>query len=172
MGLSIIYASTPDGIIGVDGKLPWSGLREDMSHFKALTMGKPVIMGRKTWESIGSNLPGRRNIVVSSRDFDGPDSICRTPLDAFAEGDSYTDPDIGDEFFVVGGASIYEAMIPRSERIYWTEVSDSHVAMSRDDLCRASVTRWSFDRTKWWQTGVCNGATPGVTFYRFDRRIA
>jgi dihydrofolate reductase len=172
--LSLILASTPNGIIGVDGKLPWAPLKEDLEHFKSLTTGRAVIMGRKTYESIGRPLPNRYNIVVSksaSNCLALPRDVVmrRSVEEASADACTWSEfRDIG-EWFVIGGASIYEALLPKADRIYWTEVSPS--LLSRGPNAAEDYTRWTFDRSKWWQTGVCAGKTAGVTFYRFDRRI-
>ena len=70
--ISLIVAASTNHVIGVDGRLPWH-LRDDLQHFKAITTGKPIVMGRKTWASIGRPLPGRHNIVMTRRtDFEAP----------------------------------------------------------------------------------------------------
>ena len=103
-------AMTRDRVIGVDGGLPWH-YSEDLKRFKARTMGCVMVMGRKTWESIGSKpLPGRRNIVVSRRPVDGAECYIspRAALDACA----------GEDTWVIGGGQIYR------ETLDWVEVLD------------------------------------------------
>lgn len=120
MRISIIAAVSENGVIGRDGTLPWR-LSADLKRFKQLTMGHTIIMGRKTWESIGRPLPGRRTIVVSRRADYHPSSdvSVATSLDgaievAQASGD--------DEAFIVGGAELYQQALPRADRLYLTRV--------------------------------------------------
>src|SRR6195256_1413908 len=78
----LVAAVASNGVIGVNGKLPWQ-LPEDLKHFKQLTLGHPVIMGRRTWESLGKALPGRENIVVTTRPgYDAPGAAVASSLDA------------------------------------------------------------------------------------------
>lgn len=115
--LALIVAMTPDRVIGRDNGLPWR-LPEDLRRFKAITLGKPVIMGRRTWESIGRPLPGRRNIVVSGRaDFAPAGAEVVRDLDAALAlaGDV-------PEVMVIGGAQLYAAALPRATRLYLTDV--------------------------------------------------
>ena len=119
-----IVAMADDRVIGVENTLPWR-LSADLKHFKALTMGKPIIMGRKTWESIGRPLPGRSNIVVSSQsDFraDGAELVAslEAALDA---AKSIARRDGVDEVFVIGGETLYRQSMAIVERIYLTEVA-------------------------------------------------
>lgn len=127
--LSLIVAQARNRVIGADGALPWR-LKDDMAFFKATTMGAPVIMGRKTWESFPKRpLPGRENIVLT-RDWDYdaaaarvyssfPAAVNAARAIAAREGKS--------EAFVIGGAEIYAAALPLADRIYLTEV-DAEVA--------------------------------------------
>lgn len=115
--ISIIVAVAENGVIGRHGDLPWR-LPDDLRRFKELTMGKPVIMGRRTWESLGRPLPGRRNIVVS-----------RTPAFAAAGAEvAHTLPDAlqraADEpdVFVIGGAQLYAEALTLAHRLYVTRV--------------------------------------------------
>ena len=115
-GLFLIYARAENGVIGRDNALPWR-LPADLKRFKALTMGKPMIMGRKTFESFPSPLPGRRHIVLT-RDADWqadgaePVSSVEEALALAGEG----------EVAVVGGAEIYRLFLPLAERVELTEV--------------------------------------------------
>lgn len=118
MTLSLIVAASQNGVIGAGGKLPWR-LPADLARFKRLTMGHPILMGRKTFESIGKPLPGRTNIVISrQKDFKTPDvhlvtsleqalSLCKSPAA---------------ELFVIGGADIYRQALPLARRIYLTRI--------------------------------------------------
>ena len=115
-----------NGVIGRDNALPWH-LPEDLRYFKRTTLGKPVIMGRKTFESIGRPLPGRPNIVVSR-------SACRaapgvTMVDslasALASGEALAAATGAEELVVIGGAQIYAQALPLASRLYVTEVHAS-----------------------------------------------
>ncbi len=119
MRISIIVAIAENGLIGRDGDLPWR-LSEDLKRFKETTMGKPIIMGRKTWKSIGRPLPGRPNVVIS-RDpnyaADGID-VVQSIEQAFARA-----CELGsDEIMVIGGAEIYRLALSDADRMYITEV--------------------------------------------------
>lgn len=115
--ISVIAALARNGVIGIENRLPWR-LPEDLAHFKALTLNRPVLMGRKTFESLGRPLPGRTNIVITRN----PD-YCR---DSCLVADSIpaalalcTD---ADEVFFIGGADLYAQAIPLADRLYLTEV--------------------------------------------------
>ncbi len=114
--LSLIVAMARNRVIGAGGKLPWH-LPADLKRFKEITMGRPVIMGRKTFESIGKPLPGRTNIVVTRRR-SWTAKGCRVAhsleeaIAAAGEG----------EVFVIGGGELYAAALPQADRLYLTEV--------------------------------------------------
>ena len=115
--VSLIVAVAENGVIGARGALPWR-LPDELAHFKRTTLGKPVLMGRRTYESIGRPLPGRANVVLS-RDPKW------TPHGVFVARD--LDEAIGmhaaaPEQFVIGGASLYAEALPRADRIYLTRV--------------------------------------------------
>lgn len=116
--LSLIWAEATGGVIGRDNALPWH-LPEDMRHFKALTMGKPCIMGRHTWESLPEKfrpLPGRLNIVVSrSADFDAPGAVVVPSVETALKLE-------GNEKMVIGGAMLYASALPLADRIYLTQI--------------------------------------------------
>lgn len=116
MIISLIAAMDKNRLIGVKNGLPWH-LPADFKHFKAITLGKPVIMGRKTFESIGQPLPGRKNIVISRSGFfvEGVTVVCSID-DALAEVSDV------EEVMIIGGASFYEQMIARADRMYLTHV--------------------------------------------------
>ena len=120
--LTLIAAVARNGVIGIDNRLPWR-LPADLKHFKALTLGHAVIMGRKTWESLPANfrpLPGRRNIVVT-RDGGYPASgatvVTSLPAAIAAAGN--------DEAFVIGGAELYAAAMPLADCLELTEIDAS-----------------------------------------------
>lgn len=116
--LSLIAAVAANGVIGSDNALPWR-LPEDLKRFKALTMGHPVIMGRKTFESIGRPLPGRRNIVIS-RNAGYQAEGCEVANSLSAALDSCQAD--SNEIFVIGGAQIYAEALPQARRLYLTEI--------------------------------------------------
>ncbi|MDR1414312.1 MAG: dihydrofolate reductase [Odoribacteraceae bacterium] len=115
--ISIIVAATPSGIIGRDNRLPWR-LSADLKRFKSLTAGRAVLMGRKTFESIGRPLPGRRNIILS-RDAAYRPAGCEVAgsIDAAL---ALLDP--AEECFVIGGESLYRSFWRRADRLYLTLV--------------------------------------------------
>ena len=124
----LVVARGSNGVIGRDGDLPWR-LRSDLQRFKAITMGKPCIMGRKTWESLPLKpLPGRLNIVLSRDESWGDDDqvrsavICRTLDEAIEIARETAEDDDLDEVCVIGGAGLFEAALPRAKRLYITEV--------------------------------------------------
>lgn len=116
--LALIAAVAANGVIGADNALPWR-LPEDLKRFKALTLGHPVIMGRKTFESIGRPLPGRRNIVVSrNREYAAAGCEVAASLEAALKSCRNG----SDEVFVIGGAQIYAEALPLAQRLYLTEI--------------------------------------------------
>lgn len=119
MTVAIVVAVAENGVIGADGGLPWR-LPTDLQHFKAVTMGGPVIMGRKTWESIGRPLPGRRNIVITRNgdaQFDGAE-VARSLAGAMSMAKAGT----GGEIHVIGGGAIFAEALPLADRLYVTHV--------------------------------------------------
>lgn len=122
MRLSIIAAVADNGVIGNDGDMPWK-LSTDLKRFKALTTGKPVIMGRKTFASIGRPLPNRVNLVLT-RDtaFEAPGVVVVPTQEAAIDAAS----DVGaEEAMVIGGGEIYRAFLDRADRLYITHVDAS-----------------------------------------------
>ena len=118
--ISLILARADNGVIGNKGGLPWR-LADDLRRFKALTMGKPCIMGRKTWESLPSRpLPGRTNIVVTrGRAFAAEGVVV---VHSFKEALDRVQEESPAEVMVIGGAEIFAAALPRVTRIYLTEI--------------------------------------------------
>ena len=106
-------------IIGINNSLPWN-IPEDLKNFKRLTMGHPVIMGRKTFDSIGKPLPGRFNIVISrNKNLSLPCAVVAHSLDEAIEIAKQQNPT---EVFVIGGAQIYKKALPKADKMYITEV--------------------------------------------------
>ncbi|MCB0404022.1 MAG: dihydrofolate reductase [Bdellovibrionales bacterium] len=114
MTLSLIVAMTEDRVIGKDNRLPWH-LPEDLKRFRSITLGRPVIMGRRTFESIGRLLPGRKNIIVSRNpDYRVVGAHVAPSLEAAKElaGE--------DEVFVIGGARLFQESLPLADKLYLT----------------------------------------------------
>ena len=120
--VSFVVAVAENGVIGREGELPWGRLPADLQHFKRLTLGHPVVMGRKTFDSLGRALPKRPNIVVT-RQADWSASNCETVgsvLAALARAH-----ELDEEVCVIGGGEIYRAALPAADVIYLTEVHHS-----------------------------------------------
>ncbi len=120
MRVSIIVAIADNGVIGRDNDLPWR-LSADLRRFKALTMGHHLLLGRKTFESIGRALPGRQMIVVSRGTPKLPDDVhlAASVEEGIERANSYGE----DELFVAGGASIYATTLPLCDRVYLTRLA-------------------------------------------------
>lgn len=122
MRVALIAAMTPERVIGRDNALPWGRLSPDLKRFRRLTMGHPLIVGRRTFESIGGPLPGRRMIVVSRRMADAPPgvAVARSIDEALRMASD------DEEAFVAGGAEVYEQTIGRADRLYITLIERSY----------------------------------------------
>ncbi len=121
MKLAMIAALAQNRVIGNNNQLPWR-LPNDLKYFKATTMGKPVIMGRKTFESIGKPLPGRSNIVLSNKkDFCPPGvEVAHSTEGALTLAKKAALHNIVDELMVIGGEQLYNRFLPYSDRLYLT----------------------------------------------------
>ena len=121
--LAMVVAMARNGVIGRDGGLPWR-LPDDLRHFREVTWGKPVIMGRRTWQSLGKPLAGRHNIVLSrDRTFEAVGADVVHDLDAALDlAARTTSPTASPEPVVIGGVSLYREALPRVGRIWLTEV--------------------------------------------------
>jgi len=140
MRRSLVVAMARNGVIGRAGQLPWH-LPADLAHFKRTTLGAPVIMGRRTWESIGRPLPGRLNIVVSSRMQPPVPGTLVVPTLESAWSAAGAVP----EAFVIGGERLFAEALPGAHRIYLTQI-DAEVE---------GDTRFpAFDRGEWIVTPV------------------
>ncbi len=115
--VSVIAALASNGVIGIENRLPWR-LPEDLAHFKTLTLGHPILMGRKTFESLGRPLPGRTNVVITRN----PDYCTEGCLTADSIPAALALCGDADEVFFIGGADLYAQAIPLADRLYLTEV--------------------------------------------------
>lgn len=135
MRISAILAMSENRVIGNNNKLPWH-LPADLKHFKNLTMGHPILMGRKTYESIGRPLPGRSNIVIThDPNYQAPGCIVVQSIeDALAAAKD------ADEIFIIGGAAIFQEMLSYVQRIYLTLI---HQQINGDTFFPAlDVNQW------------------------------
>lgn len=121
--VAIMAARAANNVIGRDNKLPWY-LPNDLKYFKRVTLGKPIIMGRNTWESLKRPLPGRTNIVITRQaDYLAEGGKVVATLDeALSLAENVALIDGRDEVVVIGGAQIYQLALPRADRLYLTEV--------------------------------------------------
>jgi dihydrofolate reductase len=140
--LSIVVARAANGVIGRDGDLPWR-LKSDLALFKANTLGKPIIMGRKTWDSLPRKpLPGRMNLVLT-RDgsFESEKAVvCESFMEAVQMAREQAQDDGVDEVCVIGGRALFEMALPKAKRLYITEV---------DATVDGDVTFPEFDESDW-----------------------
>lgn len=167
MLLSVIVAVAENGVVGVDNTLPWR-LPEDLKYFKKVTMGKPIVMGRKTYESIGRPLPGRPNIVISRNPgFRAPGVTVVGSIDSALElANELAQGDGQNELMVIGGAAIYALAIPMADRLYLTEV---HAEYSGDAFFPA------VDLEQWLEISrehhlSQNADSPAFSFLVYERR--
>lgn len=137
MQISIVVAASDNDVIGVRGELPWH-LPDDLRRFKTITMGKPIVMGRLTHESIGRPLPGRRNVILTRRaDYRSPGcDVVRSVDDVFALDE--------EEVMIIGGGTVYAEFLPHAERVYLTRV---HVCVDGDAFFPPlEPERWVVDK--------------------------
>jgi dihydrofolate reductase len=141
VSIALIAAVAQNGTVGRNNQLPWY-LPEDLKYFKRTTLGKPILMGRKTWESIGKPLPGRTNIVITRQDgYEAAGARVVATLDeALVLAESIATIDGVSELMVIGGAEIYAHALPLARRLYLTEV---HAEVTGD----ARFPEW--DSTQW-----------------------
>lgn len=122
MIISMIAAMDENRLIGADNALPWH-LPADFKHFKQVTMAKPIVMGRKTFESIGRPLPGRKNIVLSRGGFSQDGVVTVASIEAaLHEAEHVANATDTDEVMIIGGAKLYQQMIDRADKLYLTHV--------------------------------------------------
>jgi dihydrofolate reductase len=134
--VSLLVAAAENGVIGRDNALPWH-LSDDLRHFKSLTLGKPMLMGRRTFASIGKPLPGRTSLVLSrSHDWTPPPGVIL--VHSLEEALERAGP--AAELVVIGGAEVYRLALPRAQRIYLTRV---HAEVAGDTFFpRIDETAW------------------------------
>ena len=122
LDINHIVACAHNRTIGADGGLPWH-IPEDFRWFKKVTMGHPVIMGRRTYESIGRPLPGRLNLVISrNKDWQAPGVETFTSIEAALDYCKSVTADWGHEVYIIGGGELYAATLPLVDRIFLTEI--------------------------------------------------
>jgi len=154
--VALIAAIARNGIIGANNRLPWR-LPEDMKRFRALTKGHAVIMGRRTWESIGKALPGRQNIVVTRQ-------VSRTARDvefAWSLDGALALVKLPDPVFVIGGEALYREALPRADLLYLTEIERDFAGDARFP---------DFERAQWRELTRATRATldePDAFTYHF-----
>jgi len=158
--LCIVVARASNGVIGRDGALPWS-IPADLRHFRALTLGKPIIMGRKTFESIGRALPGRRNIVLTRQPrWSAPGAETAGDLDAALA----LVADVP-EAAIIGGEAVFAEALPRVTRLELTEVQAAFDGDAR--FPDFDANGW---REVWREDHAAEGGTPAFSFRRLLRR--
>lgn len=139
--LTLVVAVAKNGVIGRNGALPWR-LSSDMKHFKASTMGKPVLMGRKTWDSLPKKpLPGRQNLILTrDADFKADGAWVYTDLAVMlAAARAMAEAAGAEEACVIGGAQLYNAVLPEADRIVLTDVNLSPEGDAHLDL---DLSKW------------------------------
>lgn len=157
MTVSLIVAVSRNGVIGNEGKLPWR-LPADLKRFKQLTMGHPILMGRKTFESIGKPLPGRTNIVITrQKDFQACGATVAHSLEEalqMCENEA--------EVFVIGGAEIYKQALPLADHIYLTRIGQDF---------QGDTYLFNIDPTVWKETSRDDFLTDSLpySFIAYDR---
>lgn len=162
--ISIIAAVAKNGVIGADNQLPWR-LPEDLKNFRRLTWGSPIIMGRKTFDSIGKALPGRFNIVItrnSSSSF--PDcATADSPMEAINIAEKNMGENNNDEIFIIGGAEIYRQTMELADKMYLTEI----------EQCAEGDAKFpEFSKTEWRQTArtpFTSGENMHFSFTTYER---
>ncbi|MFQ3787867.1 dihydrofolate reductase [Halomonas sp. A29] len=164
--VAMIAAVARNGVIGVDNKLPWH-LPEDLKFFKRMTQAKPLIMGRKTFASIGRPLPGRLNIVVTRDETFQHDGVrvCHDLESALFLADQQATIDAAEEIMVMGGGEIYAQALSHASRIYLTEV----------DVDVEGDARFpELDESEWQEVqrvpGSPHPGQPDYSFVQYERR--
>ncbi len=158
--VALIVAVAANGVIGKDNALPWH-IPADLKWFKRNTLGKPVIMGRKTWVSIGRPLPGRPNIVVTRQaDWSAPGAHAAHCLDEALALAGQLAPDAA-ELMVIGGSALFAEALPRCGRLYVTEIRRAYDGDTRFP---------DFDRDRWREVSRdSNDGDPAFDFVVLDR---
>lgn len=164
--LALIAALADNRVIGIDNRLPWH-LPADLKHFKAVTLGKPIIMGRKTWDSLGRPLPGRLNLVVSRQadlQLDGAEVFASLPA-AIARADEWARVQGVDELMLIGGAELYGQGLALAQRLYLTRV---HLQPEGDAFFpEFAEADWQLAER---EAHAADGETPAHAYERWERR--
>ena len=157
--ISFVVARADNGVIGRDNALPWQ-LPDDLRHFKRLTLGKPIVMGRRTWESLGGPLPGRRSIVLTrdaAYQAEGAAVVDSLDTAIAAAGDA---PEVA----VIGGAAVFAAALPLATVVYLTEV---HASPDGDIVMPPFGPEWHETAR---QAHPADGSRPAFSFVTLERR--
>jgi dihydrofolate reductase len=164
--IALIVAVARNGVIGRDNTLPWR-LPADLKHFKATTLGKPIVMGRKTFESLGKPLPGRSNIVITrDQNFSAEGAVIVHSLgDALQAADTVAVRDGAAEIMVIGGAQIYKEALPLAQRLYYTRV-DLDVDGGDAFFADVDPTQWDCVER---EAFAAEGAAPAYELLRYQR---
>lgn len=166
--VAMIVAMAKNRVIGVEGQLPWY-LPEDLKFFKRMTQAKPLVMGRKTFASIGKPLPNRLNIVVTRQETFAPDGVrvCHDLPTALALADQQATIEAAEEIMVMGGGEIYRQAMPYASRLYVTEV---------DIEVEGDAYFPLLDPSEWRETqrvaGQPNEQQPDYAFVTYERIVA
>ncbi|HXF77845.1 MAG TPA: dihydrofolate reductase [Usitatibacter sp.] len=153
MKISLVVAMDRNGVIGLDNALPWR-LPDDMAHFKRVTMGRPVVMGRRTYESLGKPLPGRKNIVVTRQaDFTAPGCEVVHSLE-----EAWKAANGADEACVIGGTMLFAETLPAADVIHLTQV---------DAEVKGDTWFPPFDRSQWVEREVARHGADARHAYPF-----
>ena len=164
LDVTMVVARARNGVIGFKGAMPWH-LPADLKRFKAITVGKPVVMGRKTFESIGKPLPGRQNIVLTRDASWAADGVTVVPNLAEAVAAAGLDPRIRGPIMIIGGAEIYALALPIATRVELTEI---------DAEPEGDTFLPAFDPARWEEvarvTNEPEGDKPGYAFITLERR--
>ncbi len=156
--IALIVAMSEDGTIGDKGKIPWH-ISNDLKRFKHLTMGHPIIMGRKTYESIGKPLPGRTNIVLTrSPHFLAPPEVLK--FDSIDASLDHCRRQHEQTVFVIGGGEVYRQSLPLADKLFLTEVRQR---------VEGDTKFPDFDCSQWIETKRQDG--PECSFVEYERRV-
>jgi dihydrofolate reductase len=157
--INVIAAMAKNRVIGINNTLPWR-LPADLQHFKAMTMGHHIVMGRKTYESIGKPLPGRTTVIVSrDASYHVEGCLSATSIDAAIAACGNDS-----EVFFVGGAELYAQILPRADRLYLTEIQAEYAGDAHFP---------AFDHSTWTETERQVNVSPdglGYHFVTYQRR--
>jgi dihydrofolate reductase len=140
MIISLIVAATENGVIGKGGKMPWR-LPAESAYFRSTTLGHPVITGRKNYEAMGRPLPNRLNIVITrSTDYKVPEGVI--VVHSLDEALDVPEVKAAEEVFIIGGAQIYDEVMPRADKLYLTVL---HTTMDGDTFFRYDPDDWRLE---------------------------